>query len=77
MDNRNWLDDPRRIAEMNPVPLLATSLKGLQAIAADYARKGMRPVWRTTHFQYLVVVARLLESSPHLVLSDNTDTLIH
>lgn len=59
------------------MPLLATSLKGLQAIAADYARKGMRPAWRTTHFQYLVVVARLLECSPQMVLSDNTDILVH
>lgn len=37
----------------------------------------MRPIWRTTQFQNLVVVARLVEKGEKLVLNDNTDILIH
>jgi hypothetical protein len=77
MHKRSWLQEPQRITEINATPILPTTLKALKMIAADYQKKGMRPAWRTTYFQNLIVVARLLETGSRLVLSDNTDVLIH
>lgn len=77
MDKTSWLDDPHCTTEINSVPILATTLKGLKMIAADYRKKVMRPKWRTTQFQYVVVVARVLSIAPQFIISDNTDTLIH
>lgn len=60
MDNRRWLEDPQLIEEVNSCPVLPTTLKALKIITNSYLRKNVRPGWRSTHFQYLSIVARIL-----------------
>jgi hypothetical protein len=78
MKRTSWLEHPEQVPEINSATILPTTIKGLKMMAADYQKKGMRPAWRTTYFQYLSVVARLIDT-PHntYVLSDNTDLLTH
>jgi hypothetical protein len=59
------------------VPILPTTIKALKIIAANYRRTGMQPIWRTTQFQNVAIVARVLKNGEKMVLSDNTDILVH
>lgn len=77
MDNRSSHENPQEMGETNSVPILPTTLKALKIIAADYRKKGIRPIWRTTQFQYLAVVARIVSCETKLVLNDNTAVLVH
>jgi hypothetical protein len=60
MDKQLWIDDPRRVPEINVSPILPVSVKLLKEIAGNHQKARTKPKWRTTQFKNLVVVARIV-----------------
>jgi hypothetical protein len=76
MNTLSWMQKPSTIPDHNVVPVLPITLRALRTISEN-SRNNSRTLWRTTKFQRMVVVARVLESRPDFILSDNTATLLH
>lgn len=71
-----WMQKPSLITEHNQLPMLPITLRGLKTIARNF-RNDEPVIWRTTKFERLVVVARILQHEPNFIFCDNTDTLVH
>lgn len=60
MDKQLWIDDPTLIQDINVTPVLPVSLKLLKDIAGSHQKGKTKFKWRTTQFNTLVVLARIL-----------------
>ena len=77
MDMPEWMEKPEDITEHNSVFIMPITLSAINAITDNYRNSHSRALWRTTKIQKMMVVARILQSRPDFVFSDNTATLLH
>ena len=77
MNNHTWIEDPEQIKSPQISPVIHTTLKTLEVIKEKFI-KCSKPCWHRTEFRCIIVVARILEVNPPVVvLSDNTAILVH
>ena len=66
-----WLAHPDDAPSINECPLLYVTVRTLKEILGNN-NSHVRPTWRKTQFRYIVVVTRIIQAEPSLIISDNT-----
>lgn len=71
MSRSTWIKHPGNARPTCHCTVLPLTLKALQLVAKKY-KQNSKLNWHRVEFQYITVVARVLELDPILTLSDNT-----
>lgn len=76
MSRSNWIKQPESARETCHCKVLPLTLKGLQSVVSKYSQNS-KVNWHRVQFEYLSIVARVLQIEPVLVLTDNTAIFDH
>lgn len=71
MSRNTWIKQPSTAKDTCNCKVLPLTLKALQSVAKKY-KQNSKVNWHKVQFDYLSVVARVVQTVPTLILSDNT-----